>query len=256
MVDDNNAALARAIRRSDPQGAIHRDCDGHLAAIIRKMLAPQPSHRYQTADEVAADMTRYLDGAGACSPPRRSARASTATQVIPAPTARQFRPLDTVPTDPLPPELLQAAAPPAAGQSGALAPTAFHAAPPAEEVARGRRRHRDDDHPRARRGLGADRAPARPPGTRRGHRHRAAAHRHQAHPGERAVSLGVVGAAAASGDRADAAALPTGQSTITARTSSSRSCSGRRRSALSRWPRSSTTGTRVSRRRPRSSTPT
>ena len=62
MVDDNNAALARAIRRSEPQGAIHRDCDEHLAAIIRKMLAPQPSHRYQTADDVAADLTRYLDG--------------------------------------------------------------------------------------------------------------------------------------------------------------------------------------------------
>ncbi len=113
MVDDNNAALARAIRRSDPQGAIHRDCDGHLAAIIRKMLAPQPSHRYLTADEVAADMTRYLDGAAPLAA-AASARASTATQVIPAPTARQFRPLDTVPTDPLPPELLQAAAPPAA----------------------------------------------------------------------------------------------------------------------------------------------
>ena len=113
MVDDNNAALARAIRRSDPQGAIHRDCDEHLAAIIRKMLAPQPSHRYQTADEVVADMTRYLDGAAPLAA-EESARASTATQLIPAPTARQFRPLDTVPTDPLPPELLQAAAPPEA----------------------------------------------------------------------------------------------------------------------------------------------
>jgi serine/threonine protein kinase len=109
MVDDNNAALARAIRRSEPQGVIHRDCEPHLAAIIRKMLAPQPSHRYQTAGDVAADMTRYLDG----QPPlaaEESARASSATQVVPAPTARQFRPLDTVPTDPLPPELLQPAA--------------------------------------------------------------------------------------------------------------------------------------------------
>jgi len=109
MVDDNNAALARAIRRSEPQGVVHRDCDEHLAAIIRKMLAPQPSHRYQTADEVAADLTRYLDGAAPLAA-AESARASSATQVIPAPTARQFRPLDTVPTDPLPPELLQAAA--------------------------------------------------------------------------------------------------------------------------------------------------
>ena len=109
MVDDNNAALARAIRRSEPQGAIHRDCDEHLAAIIRKMLAPQPSHRYQTADDVAADLTRYLDGEAPLAA-AESARASTATQVIPAPTSRPFRPLDTVPTDPLPPELLQAAA--------------------------------------------------------------------------------------------------------------------------------------------------
>ena len=109
MVDDNNAALARAIRRSEPQGAIHRDCDEHLAAIIRKMLAPQPSHRYQTADDVAADLTRYLDGEAPLAA-AESARASTATQVIPAPTSRPFRPLDTVPTDPLPPELFQAVA--------------------------------------------------------------------------------------------------------------------------------------------------
>ena len=109
MVDDNNAALARAIRRSEPQGAIHRDCDEHLAAVIRKMLAPQPSHRYQTADDVAADLTRYLDGEAPLVA-AESARASTATQVIPAPTSRQLRPLDTVPTDPLPPELFQAVA--------------------------------------------------------------------------------------------------------------------------------------------------
>ena len=109
MVDDNNAALARAIRRSEPQGAIHRDCEAHLAAIIRKMLAPQPSHRYQTADDVAADMARYLDGQAPLAADE-SARASSATQVVPAPTARQFRPLDTVPTDPVPPELLEPAA--------------------------------------------------------------------------------------------------------------------------------------------------
>ena len=203
MVDDNNAALARAIRRSEPQGAIHRDCDEHLAAIIRKMLAPQPSHRYQTADDVAADLTRYLDGEAPLAA-AESARASTATQVIPAPTSRQFRPLDTVPTDPLPPELFQAAAAPEPVSPCALAPLCLQGAPPAREAACGGRRHRDDDHPRAGRGVGADRAPARPPGPRRGHRHRAAAHRHQAHPGERAVSLGVVGAVAAGGDRADA----------------------------------------------------
>jgi serine/threonine protein kinase len=109
MVDDNNAALARAIRRSEPQGTIHRDCDEHLAAIVRKMLAPQPSHRYQSADDVAADLTRYLDGEAPLAA-AESARASSATQVIPAPTSRQFRPLDTVPTDPLPPELFQAVA--------------------------------------------------------------------------------------------------------------------------------------------------
>jgi hypothetical protein len=73
------------------------------------MLAPQPSHRYQTADDVAADLTRYLEG-GVPLAASESARASSATQVIPAPTSRQFRPLDTVPTDPLPPEMMQAAA--------------------------------------------------------------------------------------------------------------------------------------------------
>jgi serine/threonine-protein kinase len=123
MVDDNNAALARAIRRSDPQGAIHRDCEPHLAAIIRKMLAPQPSHRYQTADDVAADMTRYLAGAAPLAA-EESARASSATQVVPAPTSRQFRPLDTVPTDPLPAELLEPAATPQPAGSAA-APSAW-----------------------------------------------------------------------------------------------------------------------------------
>lgn len=109
MVDDNNAALARSIRRSEPQGAIHRDCDPPFAAIVRKMLAPQPAHRYQTAADVAADLTRYLEGSAPLAA-AESARASTPTQVIPAPT-RQHRPLDTVPTDPLPPELFEAAAP-------------------------------------------------------------------------------------------------------------------------------------------------
>ena len=114
MVDDNNAALARAIRRSEPQGAMHRDCDPPFAAIVRKMLAPQPAHRYQTAADVAADLMRYLEGTAPLAA-AESARASTPTQVIPAPTSRQHRALDTVPTDPLPPELLNAAevAPPA-----------------------------------------------------------------------------------------------------------------------------------------------
>jgi hypothetical protein len=108
MVDDNNAALARAIRRSDPQAPIHRDCDANLAAIIRKMLAPQPAHRYQTAADLAADLSRYLDRAVPLAA-GESARASSATQVVPAPSAaREHRRLDTVPTDPLPPEPLQA----------------------------------------------------------------------------------------------------------------------------------------------------
>ena len=104
MVDDNNAALARAIRRSDPQGAIHRGCDGNLAAIIRKMLAPQPSHRYGTAAEVADDLTRYLAGQEPVAATER-ARASIRTQVIAAPAARNAKRPDTVPTDPLPPEM-------------------------------------------------------------------------------------------------------------------------------------------------------
>ena len=182
MVDDNNAALARAIRRSEPQGPIHRDCDAHLAAIIRKMLAPQPSHRYQTADEVAADLTPLSRRRGSAR--RRGKRACQLrhaghprADVAPVPAARYRadRP---------------AAAGAAAGCRGAGTgrPKPWrrfrvHDAPPAEGAARGRRRHRDDDHPRAGRGVGADRAAARPPWTDRGHRHRSAAHRHQAHPG-------------------------------------------------------------------------
>ena len=100
MVDDNNAALARAIRRSEPQDAIHAACDGNLAAVIRKMLAPQPAHRYASAEDAAADLRRYLDGEEPLAA-AESARASTRTQVVPLPEGEIER-RDTVPTEPLP----------------------------------------------------------------------------------------------------------------------------------------------------------
>ena len=202
MVDDNNAALARAIRRSEPQGAIHRDCDDHLAAIIRKMLAPQPSHRYQTADEVAADLPLSRRRALLSPPPRARAPAPPHRSF---PRRRRASSGRSIPCRPIHCRRSCCRLPRRRNRPVLHLGTALlHAAPPAEALravaavivmmiilAQGAAWVRTE---RLRDRLGP----------RRGHRHRAAAHGHPAHPSERAVSLGVVGAVAASGDRSDA----------------------------------------------------
>lgn len=103
MTEDNNVRLARAIRRTEPPAPLPSSCDPALAASIRKMLSPQPAHRYQTAGEIVADLRNFLDGRETLAA-AESAKASHRTQVIPpAGTARnaQGSP-DTVPTEPLP----------------------------------------------------------------------------------------------------------------------------------------------------------
>ena len=59
-----------------------------LAASIRKMLSPQPPHRYQTAGEIVADLRSYLDGRETTAA-AENAKASQRTQVIPAPTSHR-----------------------------------------------------------------------------------------------------------------------------------------------------------------------
>lgn len=114
MGGDNNAAVARAIRRTEPPAPLPPMCDPGLAAVIRKMIAPQPAHRYPTAADIVADLDRYLDGQETVAAAEH-AQASQRTQVIPQPETMRPPAVaeipDTVPTEPLP-------APAAAGRGG------------------------------------------------------------------------------------------------------------------------------------------
>ena len=109
MSGDNNATLARAIRRMEPPAPLPTLCEPGLGAVIRKMLAPQAAHRYQTAAEIADDLRNYLAGRETVAA-AESARASQRTQIIPqAETTRPPAMMpDTVPTDPVPAAALPA----------------------------------------------------------------------------------------------------------------------------------------------------
>jgi hypothetical protein len=121
--EHSHAVLASAIRRTEPPAALPASCDPALAAVVRKMLAPQPAHRYQTAEEIVADLHRYLAGEETTAA-AENARASLRTQVV-VPMRPDRSPvaadsLDTVPTEPLP---VQATAPvPAVAAAAAAAP--------------------------------------------------------------------------------------------------------------------------------------
>ena len=102
MSGDNNATLARAIRRTEPLAPLPTSCGAGLAASIRKMLSPQPAHRYQTAGEIVADLRNFLEGRETTAA-AESAKASQRTQVIPRDaTSRPAPGPDTVATDPVP----------------------------------------------------------------------------------------------------------------------------------------------------------
>ena len=116
MSGDNNATLARAIRRTEPLAPLPTSCEAGLAASIRKMLSPQPAHRYQTAGEIVADLRSFLEGRETTAA-AESAKASQRTQVIPRDaTGRHTPPPDTVPTAPVPIAAGAAAAPRAKGR--------------------------------------------------------------------------------------------------------------------------------------------
>jgi hypothetical protein len=102
MSGDNNATLARAIRRTEPPAPLPPSCDAGLAASIRKMLSPQPAHRYQTAEEIVSDLKNFLEGRETAAV-AENLKASQRTQVIPsAGTGRVAQSPDTAPTDPMP----------------------------------------------------------------------------------------------------------------------------------------------------------
>jgi hypothetical protein len=52
--------LYSAITSNTPRAALPPDCPLHLQAIIHRLLAFQPAHRYQKADEIHADLERYV----------------------------------------------------------------------------------------------------------------------------------------------------------------------------------------------------
>jgi len=51
--------LYAAITNNAPRASLPPDCPLHLQAIIHRLLAFQPAHRYQTAAEIRADLQRY-----------------------------------------------------------------------------------------------------------------------------------------------------------------------------------------------------
>ena len=53
--------LYSAITNNAPRASLPPDCPLHLQAIIHRLLAFQPAHRYQTAADIRADLQRYAD---------------------------------------------------------------------------------------------------------------------------------------------------------------------------------------------------
>jgi hypothetical protein len=52
--------LYSAITNNAPRAALPPDCPVHLQAIIHRLLAFQPAHRYQRASEILADLERFV----------------------------------------------------------------------------------------------------------------------------------------------------------------------------------------------------
>src|SRR5262249_31632541 len=52
--------LYAAITNTAPRASLPPDCPAHLQAIIHRLLAFQPAHRYQTGAEIHADLERYV----------------------------------------------------------------------------------------------------------------------------------------------------------------------------------------------------
>lgn len=54
--------LEQAITANAPREPLPAQCPRHLAAIINRLLAFQPEHRYQTPSEIREDLERFLRG--------------------------------------------------------------------------------------------------------------------------------------------------------------------------------------------------
>lgn len=128
--------LYSAITGNAPRAPLPPDCPIHLQAIIHRLLALQPAHRYQTADEIHADLERYVrqeipDAASyyvtpETTPVTRAAGVAGVAGVDARPVAlTEARPVaqPVLPTDPVPPPAAQLTAPaPAATEPVAVKP--------------------------------------------------------------------------------------------------------------------------------------
>ena len=95
----NAEAMSRAIERQDPPAALP-PCDPGLAAIIRKLLAPQRHQSYQSAEDIAADLRTMLAGG---EPAALSARLDSSVPTMRVPASRVMPSVPgSVPTDPVP----------------------------------------------------------------------------------------------------------------------------------------------------------
>ena len=106
--------LYSAITSNAPRAPLPPTCPLHLQAIIHRLLAFQSAHRYQKADEIHADLERYVRretpvaasyyDTPATMPVTRSAGVAAAVVEPPAVTLTEPRPLSPVgaPTDPVP----------------------------------------------------------------------------------------------------------------------------------------------------------
>ena len=123
--------LYSAITDNAPRAPLPPDCPLHLQAIIHRLLAFQPAHRYQQADEILADLDRYARretpvAASYYDTPATVpvSRTGGVAVIEAAPVAltepRPFAP-PGLPTDPVPPSAQPAApAPPLAATPGAV----------------------------------------------------------------------------------------------------------------------------------------
>jgi predicted Ser/Thr protein kinase len=81
-----------------PPSRLNEDVPADLDAVVLKCLAKNPANRYQTADELLADLERYLEGAPVSATPLLAMdptevvdRAARPTTVLPAPAVDEKR---------------------------------------------------------------------------------------------------------------------------------------------------------------------
>jgi hypothetical protein len=59
---DDTHKLERVIQARRPPGALPQDCPPALRAIVGKSLAPEPAERYESAEQMRADLEAFLNG--------------------------------------------------------------------------------------------------------------------------------------------------------------------------------------------------